>query len=725
MKNEDIQISVVTIVKDNKDLLPRAIESVLNQAFTDFEYILVDDGSKDGTADVIDSYAEKDGRIKPLHFSENQGRSNARNAGMDASSGKYLFFLDSDDYIPCDALQELYSVAEKHDADIVYGRTRAFDNVSGKWLGGHYTDHVINRECDGIRLADHLGLINNHQIVGRLYRFDMLKANDVAFNAERKNGEDVLFAFLTALHAERISMRPDLVSYFYGAGKYLERANQSKLFDARDNLIDTMHYAKRHGSEELQKAMLVKGVKFASALNRAEKVYEGDEVGFLAYISSLMPLVSGVTQEIHESLSSYDKAFYEAVCEKRYIDACMIWRDHARPKKAGTRSFRSRLKEKLLHIARAIKRRLVKMAERAYQWMLLKKSAGAALVAGSEARSRPGGINSGDGVKVSVIVPVYNVEEYLRQCLASIVAQTLEDIEIICVNDKSTDKSAVILEEYSRMNDRIRVLEHDVNRGLSAARNTGVASSTGEFVYFIDSDDYLAKENALERLYDAAKKDGADEVIGGIVKWHEQTGERYLDWHENYLNKEIHGETLATLPQLRCNVIAVNKLIKRSLLEENRISFIESVRKYEDNPFSCKVHVLTRRISIVPDTIYIYRQSRAGSITHRENKEDAYHRNEYCSEIFRFIESKNDYHQFRKMYYPMYLRQLVHGARVLAQFSPTKSERDDLMSLWSETLSVLPEGLSGMPTELQEIVNEVRSGNYDNAWDRAIEQNKG
>ena len=185
MKNEDIQISVVTIVKDNKDLLPRAIESVLNQAFTDFEYILVDDGSKDGTADVIDSYSEKDGRIKPLHFSENQGRSNARNAGMDASSGKYLFFLDSDDYIPRDALQELYSVAEKHDADIVYGRTRAFDNVSGQWLDGHYTDHVINRECDGIRLADQMGLINNHQIVGRLYRFDMLNANDVTFNAAR------------------------------------------------------------------------------------------------------------------------------------------------------------------------------------------------------------------------------------------------------------------------------------------------------------------------------------------------------------------------------------------------------------------------------------------------------------------------------------------------------------------------------------------------------------
>ena len=101
--------------------------------------------------------------------------------------------------------------------------------------------------------------------------------------------------------------------------------------------------------------------------------------------------------------------------------------------------------------------------------------------------------------KISVIVPVYNVENYLRQCLDSIIAQTFSDIEIICVNDGSEDSSRAILETYSQKDNRIKIIDKE-NGGLSSARNAGMKIAEGEFISFIDSDDWVNSE-MLEKLY--------------------------------------------------------------------------------------------------------------------------------------------------------------------------------------------------------------------------------
>ena len=110
--------------------------------------------------------------------------------------------------------------------------------------------------------------------------------------------------------------------------------------------------------------------------------------------------------------------------------------------------------------------------------------------------------------KVSVIIPVYNTEKYLRQCLDSVIHQSLREIEIICVDDGSTDSSARILEKYRAEDARIKMI-HQGNAGLSAARNTGLRAARGEYVYFIDSDDYV-ETNALEFVYKEAKRDRLD-----------------------------------------------------------------------------------------------------------------------------------------------------------------------------------------------------------------------
>ncbi|MBR5160328.1 MAG: glycosyltransferase family 2 protein, partial [Thermoguttaceae bacterium] len=112
---------------------------------------------------------------------------------------------------------------------------------------------------------------------------------------------------------------------------------------------------------------------------------------------------------------------------------------------------------------------------------------------------------------ISVIIPVYNVEPYLRECLDSVVNQTFRDIEIICVNDGSTDGSPAILEEYAAKDSRIIII-HQQNGGLSAARNSGMNAAKGDFILFVDSDDYI-KQNTLEITYNAAIESGAEMVM--------------------------------------------------------------------------------------------------------------------------------------------------------------------------------------------------------------------
>lgn len=114
--------------------------------------------------------------------------------------------------------------------------------------------------------------------------------------------------------------------------------------------------------------------------------------------------------------------------------------------------------------------------------------------------------------KITIIIPVYNVERYLRKCLDSVVNQTLKEIEVICVNDCSPDNSRAILEEYAECDGRIKVINHTENSGLGGARNTGVDSADGEYIWFVDSDDFI-ELHACELLYNTIKREEADVLL--------------------------------------------------------------------------------------------------------------------------------------------------------------------------------------------------------------------
>ena len=208
--------------------------------------------------------------------------------------------------------------------------------------------------------------------------------------------------------------------------------------------------------------------------------------------------------------------------------------------------------------------------------------------------------------KVSVIVPFYNVEKYIDKCLNSLVNQTLEDIEIIIVNDGSKDNSETIAKEYaSKYKNKIIYLKKE-NGGLSDARNYAIPYATGEYIAFLDSDDYI-EVNMYEQMYEKAKKENAD-IVECDFLWEypnekiESKGKIYKDKHDILLN---------------ARVVAWNKLIKKELIEKTKIKFPYGLR-YEDVEFFYKLIPYINKLDIVNKPFVHYVQ-RDNSISNSQN----------------------------------------------------------------------------------------------------------
>jgi hypothetical protein len=306
-------ISVVTIVHDGEAHLDRAMRSVIGQDFGAFEYIVVDDGSTDGTAAIVETWRARDPRILPIRLERNLGRSAARNRGLDAARGDYLLYLDADDYLGANVLGVLHQTAKAHDSDVVYAATRTFDLATGEPREHFYTDDIVDRERLDFRLQDHLPLTMNHQVVGRLYRRAFLEAFGIRFHDSRRYAEDVPFAFYTAFHARHMAMLPNLAAYFYRFGNTIARADPAEVRDARDSVLETIRFARRHGSPALQQAMLRKGAVFAGQLTDARRAFAGDDLSFWDYVDALAPLVRGIAPATVATLPLYFRTLASAL----------------------------------------------------------------------------------------------------------------------------------------------------------------------------------------------------------------------------------------------------------------------------------------------------------------------------------------------------------------------------------------------------------------------------
>ncbi len=220
----------------------------------------------------------------------------------------------------------------------------------------------------------------------------------------------------------------------------------------------------------------------------------------------------------------------------------------------------------------------------------------------------------------SVIVPVYNIAPYLDESLGSATSQTLSDLEVMCVDDGSTDESAALLDEWAARDARVRVI-HKPNGGLSSARNAGLDAACGTYVFFLDGDDLL-EPDALERICAAFERTGADVVTFGATCFPDEP----TPWLERCLSpREAVFDTFtpSILLEESSNPFAWRTACRRAWLVEAGIRFDESVRYGEDTVWHFSLYPASRRTALVPDKVYRYRLNRAGSLMSAEAKGSA------------------------------------------------------------------------------------------------------
>lgn len=209
-------------------------------------------------------------------------------------------------------------------------------------------------------------------------------------------------------------------------------------------------------------------------------------------------------------------------------------------------------------------------------------------------------------LKVSIIIPAYNSEEYVAKCLESLIIQKFCDFEIICVNDASTDSTLQILMKYSATYSNVVVLSNETNKGLSYSRNRGMREAKGEYVLFVDSDDWLINENVISTLYNLASMNELD-----LLRFNLNTDEKVIE-KEMYMEGRDLFEYLINEGIYKWE--SVRNFVRRSALLENNIWFDESIVGCEDVLFSTECIWKLKRTAEVPEKYYFYFRHE-GSIT--------------------------------------------------------------------------------------------------------------
>lgn len=290
---------------------------------------------------------------------------------------------------------------------------------------------------------------------------------------------------------------------------------------------------------------------------------------------------------------------------------------------------------------------------------------------------------------VSVIVPIYNVEKYLRCCIDSLLKQTLTNIEIILVDDGSPDNCGAIIDEYQEKDERIRVV-HQVNQGLGPARNSGMRLAKGEYIGFVDSDDYV-QPTMYESLYKIAKSGNFDIVTGGHKEClldgqikdfpHPLAGTHYYDSDKiRSIRKRFYGHLYKIDGKTYLPVSAWRSIYRRQIIVENNLSFMEILS--EDIFFDLDIYPKINSVAFSNSTDYCYRKEGQPSITrsfsenklaryrdalvqlyHRAQKETDYecmrrfkcHSAGRCREYARLVKLSNSTFNEKKNYFKQFL----------------------------------------------------------------------
>lgn len=323
--------------------------------------------------------------------------------------------------------------------------------------------------------------------------------------------------------------------------------------------------------------------------------------------------------------------------------------------------------------------------------------------------------------KVSVIVPVYNVEEYLPKCIETLTGQTLKDIEIILVDDGSKDNSGKICDQYAEKDTRIRVI-HKQNAGVSAARNDGIAIAKGEYVIFVDSDDYVPLDS-YEKMYENAKANHSDVVLADMYIHKGDKTEHvhffdkpFVSSDRKYLNELVKTDLYMTYcPNPPAGGPAfgyggpTNKLVRKQFLEENDIKFDIRVKGiFDDIIYSAYLFATAKTVSYIDVPVYDYRI--IGSSLTQSYKSNMLEINDAIFTCWNEFFNKYDPNgEFEKAYYGNVLRRLAQSLGKYF-FSPNNPEKDrrKVCKQLHELLSTEPYATAAREVEFKKLTMQYK-----------------
>lgn len=319
--------------------------------------------------------------------------------------------------------------------------------------------------------------------------------------------------------------------------------------------------------------------------------------------------------------------------------------------------------------------------------------------------------------KISVIIPVYNIEDYLEESLISILNQSMiDDLEVIMVDDGSTDDSRYIIEKYALDYDNFHAY-HKENEGQGIARNFALNIANGDYIHFFDADDYLPPK-AYETLYGFALKNDTDIIVGNVLRF-----ARYNVWEEilfkrafKDVTEDIDSITFAEMPSLVWDSFTTNKIYKREFLKKNGIKFLDEKIYYEDLLFSLEAYILAGSVSISKDVFYYWRlRSNNTSVTQR-GKELTNFRDRL--KILKLInDTLDEYDVPEELRNSEYMKWLHHDLRMFTnKFDHFPQQyHEELFSELYDIVSLIPDELiNGLNTYKRVTYTMIRNRDLDN-----------
>ena len=519
MNNE--LISIIVPIYNTEKYLHQCLDSILNQTYTNFEVLLVNDGSTDSSGMICQEYVGRDSRFRYFE-KDNGGVASARNLGLERSGGAYITFIDSDDWIEPNYLEVLYTALKESNTDVAISTYKRFAQDGVFYLRSY------SREDDEFL---NIGTRSRDSFLEILPRLGELDHSFYSISSKLIKREIIG----NLLFDEQISYAEDLNFFFH-------------LYLGVESVVYVRDYTYIYRTHDASTSQNVTELKALQELGIYKRMFQQIDRMGLPTFHYFKRIENVVAYRISGFPSSKAIKEYEL--------------------------FVSEIRERVTY-------------------------------------PQP---------LISLIVPIYNVENYLWSCLDSIAKQTYSNIEVLLVNDGSPDGSGVICQEFVASDSRFRYIKK-ANGGLSDARNVGIARAQGEFLSFVDSDDWI-EPTYVEDLYRAALFNDAEVVVSNYKKFDVKDNCYWIHVFDDYYETHYSGEELIQqLPALERKDFSFTTswgiLFAHRLFDA--ISFPKG-KTIEDTRTNYRLFAESRRLTYIHKALYNYRvgvDSISSSITEK------------------------------------------------------------------------------------------------------------